>query len=100
MPCQTDTSAPRHAGTLANGKASGMAAEALSAITPYTRSLPARACWMTIDSGSTARSSWLPLRSLTICTPVRYGTWTMSTPPRCLSNSPPRCSEVPTPELA
>ena len=31
---------------------------------------------------------------------ARYGTCTMLTAPCCLSNSPPRCSEVPTPEVA
>lgn len=38
-------------------------------------------------------------RSLVKAPALRYGTWTMDRPARCLSSSPAKCSVEPTPGL-
>ena len=100
MPNHTVTSTPLSLGCSAMLGTSGSAAERVPSVTPKAFTRPALTCWLVNGIGSMARSTWLPMRSVTICAPTLYGTCVICTPPIWLNISPATCSEVPMPEVA
>ncbi len=79
---------------------SGAVNQRSSEVTAIGRTLPARACAITVGMLPKVMCTWPPITSVSAGPPPLYGMCSMSVPVIALNISPDRCSEVPCPDDA